>query len=172
MIRLLNNLNINVSQSDKNLIRIEFEETMFKDPPLLKTGVKETLNNLSKKYEIGLISNTGITPGRVIKKVLEKHDILKYFLFTLFSDETGYYKPSKKMFQTALKEFNCKPQNIIHVGDILETDIRGAKECNMLTVWFNDSWADKSNNIQPDYEIHLISEIIDIIESLNKLKKF
>ena len=53
------------------------------------------------------------------------------------------------MFQTALKEFNCKPQNIIHVGDILETDIRGAKECNMLTVWFNDSWADKSNNIQP-----------------------
>ena len=166
--KLLNKLNINVPQSDKNLIKIEFEETMFKDPPPLKAGVKETLNTLSKNYKIGLISNTGITPGRVLKKVLEKYDILKYFLFTLFSDETGYYKPSQIMFKTALKEFKCKPANIIHVGDILETDIKGAKECGILTIWFNDSFIPKSNNIQPDYEIHLISDVIEIVENINK----
>lgn len=165
---LLKDLEIKLPQSDIELIKNEFEETMFTNPPPLKTGVKETLRELSEDYKIGLISNTGITPGRVIKKILEDYDILNYFLFTLFSDETGYYKPSQIMFKTALKEFKCKPANIIHVGDILETDIKGAKECGILTIWFNDSFIPKSNNIQPDYEIHLISDVIEIVENINK----
>lgn len=166
--KLLESLNIKLPGADKNLIKIKFEEAMLKNPPPLKKGVKETLKKLSTDYKIGLISNTGVTPGRVIKEVLQRYDILKYFQFTLFSDETGFYKPSELMFKTALKEFNCKPSNTIHVGDILETDIKGAKESNILTIWFNDSFIPKSNNIQPDYEIHLISDVIEIVENINK----
>ena len=43
---------------------------MLSDSPLLKICVKDTLRDLLKDYKIGLISNSGITPGRVIKKVL------------------------------------------------------------------------------------------------------
>ncbi|MFX1320871.1 MAG: HAD family hydrolase [Promethearchaeota archaeon] len=164
--KMLEILEIKFSESDKNLIKQNFEEVMLIDPPPLKTGVKQTLKKLSSNYKLGLISNTGVTPGRIIKKVFENYKILQYFHITLFSDETGFYKPSPIMFETALKNLNCEPQNAIHVGDLLETDIKGAKEYNMLTIWINDSFSSRSINIQPDFEIQQIPELIEIIERL------
>jgi putative hydrolase of the HAD superfamily len=107
---------------------------MLKVPPPLKKGVKKTLQELTKNYEIGLISNIRITPGYIVKKVFNNYDIGKYFTLTLFSDEIGFYKPSPIMFETALKKLKCQPQNAIHIGDRLETDIKGVKECNMQTI--------------------------------------
>ena len=166
ILKMLEILNIEFSEYDKNLIKQNFEDVMLIDPPPLKTGVKQTLKKLSSDYKLGLISNTGVTPGRIIKKVFENYKILQYFHTTLFSDETGFYKPSPIMFETALKNLKCEPPNAIHVGDLLETDIKGAKESNMLTIWINDSFSSRSKNFQPDFEIQQIPEVIEIIRRL------
>ena len=139
---------------------------MLKDPPSLKIGVKQTLEELSSDYKIGLISNTGITPGRIISKVFQEYEIFQYFDVKIFSDEIGYYKPHKILFKTALESLKCIPQNAIHIGDKLETDIKGAQDYNMHTVWFNELKSPKSEKVQPDYEIHKISEVIQIIQKL------
>ncbi len=139
---------------------------MLTDPPPLIFGVKETLNELSKDYIIGLISNTGITPGRVIKKVLQKYDIQKYFKITIFSDETGFFKPNPIMFETILKELNCLPQNAIHIGDKLETDVKGAKDCKMFTIWINNSNSPRPEEIIPDYEIQKIYDVVKIVNEI------
>jgi putative hydrolase of the HAD superfamily len=167
--KMLEVLNIEISEAIKNLIKQKFEEAMLVNPPLLKTGVKQTLKKLSSDYKIGLISNTGVTPGRIIKQVLENYKILHYFQTTIFSDETGFYKPSSIMFDTALKNLNCEPQYVIHVGDRLETDIKGAKESNMLTIWINNSFSSQSMHIQPDFVIQQIPEVIEIIKRLNRI---
>jgi len=70
------------------------------------------------------------------------------------------------MFETALKKFKCKPQNAIHIGDRLETDIKGAKDCNMLSIWINDLKIPKSNIIIPDYEIQQIYDAVSIIKRI------
>ncbi|MFX1410724.1 MAG: HAD family hydrolase [Promethearchaeota archaeon] len=165
--KMLEFLKFDLSKADKNKIKQEFEEIMLKDPPTLKKDVKKTLKKLTPIYKIGLISNTGVTPGYVIRKVLEKYQILQYFQLTLFSDETGFYKPSPIMFKMTLEKLNCQAQNAIHIGDILETDIKGAKECKMLAIWFNDSFSSRSVDVRPDFEIQQISEIIEIIKRLN-----
>ena len=159
-------LDIKCSESQIKEIEKDFEEVMLNAPPPLKTGVKETLKELSLYFNIGLISNTGITPGRIIKEVFNLYDIQKFFQLTLFSDETGVYKPNPLMFETALKKLKCKPQNAIHIGDILETDISGAKNCNMLAIWINDSSSPGSQIIQPDYEIQKIYDAVDIIKTI------
>jgi len=164
--RLLKVLNLEIPQSDRKKIEIKFEEIMLKDPPSLKIGVKETLYELSENFKIGLISNTGITSGRIIKKVFNSYDIGKFFRIFLFSDELGFYKPNTIMFELALKKFKCVPQNAIHIGDRLETDIKGAKECNMLTIWINDSNSSRSKEIQPDYEIQQIYDAVPIINGI------
>ncbi len=164
--KLLKTLNLNITKSDTEKIEIKFEEFMLDDPPLLKIGVKRTLQDLSGNYDIGLISNTGITPGHIIQKVFNQYDISKYFKFAYFSDETGFYKPNPIMFEPALKKLSCQPQNAIHIGDRLETDVKGAKECNMLTIWLNDSNSPKSKNIQPDYEIQNIYDAVQIIKGI------
>ena len=169
ILKMLEILNIELSESNKNLIKQNFEDTMLIDPPLLKTGVKQTLKILSSDYKLGLISNTGASPGRIIIKVLENYKILQYFQTTIFSDETGFYKPSPTMFETALKNLNCEPQNAIHVGDRLDTDIKGAKESNMVTIWINDSFSSQPIYSQPDFEIQQILEVIEIIKRLNRM---
>ncbi|MFX1571604.1 MAG: HAD family hydrolase [Promethearchaeota archaeon] len=160
-------LGIRLTNSDKKVIIDEFENVMLSNPPSLKTDVKQTLETLSSKYKFGLVSNTGITPGKIIKKVLKKYNILNLFQILVFSDEIGFYKPCSILFKTVIKEFNCKPSNIIHIGDILETDVKGAKKCNMRTVWINDSNYQNSEEIKPDYAIKRISEVIEIIKRLN-----
>ena len=164
--RVLNEINYELHQKDLDILKEEFEAMMLQDPPTLKKGAKLTLEALAPDFKIGLISNTGVTPGPILSDVLERLDILQYFDETIYSDETGYFKPHPKMFEIPLEKFNCKPQNAIHIGDMLETDVRGAKECNMFAVWFNDSNKPKSYETVPDYEIKYFSEIIEIIREL------
>ena len=164
--KMLKILKLDLTKFDSDLIKREFEEVMLRDPPPLKLGVKKTLKVLSSDYKIGLISNTGITPGRVISKVFQEYEIFKFFQVKIYSDEIGYYKPHPILFKTALKKLECSPQNSIHIGDKLETDIKGAKDNNMFTIWFNDSNSLGSENIQPDYEIHEIPEVIQIVKNL------
>ncbi|MFX1386126.1 MAG: HAD family hydrolase [Promethearchaeota archaeon] len=165
--KMLNVLNLDLTTIDRELIKKEFEEAMLKDPPSLKIGVKQTLEDLSLNYKIGLISNTGVTPGRIISRVFEKYEILKFFQVKIYSDEIGYYKPHPLLFKTALRKLKCLPQNSIHIGDKLETDVKGAKDCNMFAIWFNDSNSPYSEFIQPDYEIHEITEVLQIIDRIS-----
>jgi putative hydrolase of the HAD superfamily len=159
-------LKINLSSSERERILLAIESEMLCDPPLLKPGVPDTLKELGQKYKIGLISNTGITPGRIIKKVLKDYDILKYFQVTIFSDEIGYYKPNKILFQAALKQLRSEPEKSIHVGDLLHTDIKGAKDYGMLNIWFNDLNQPSDSVIIPDFEVKSMRNIINIITKL------
>ena len=165
--RVLENIDVKIPQSDINLLIKKFESEMLQDPPLLKMGVKKTLEALAPEYNVGLISNTGVTPGKTISKVLEEYNILQYFDLTVYSDETGLFKPHPKMFKIPLDKFDCSPKNAIHIGDMLETDIKGAKDYKMKTIWVNNGNSPKPTVILPDYEIKQISEVIQIIRDLS-----
>ncbi|MFW9873236.1 MAG: HAD family hydrolase [Candidatus Thorarchaeota archaeon] len=168
ILNVLKEIKIEISKVNLDLLRQEFESMMLQDPPHLKEGVKKTLEFLSQYYYIGLISNTGVTPGKILNRVLEEYNILQYFDSTVYSDETGLFKPHPKMFKISLEKFKCKPQNAIHIGDLLETDIKGAKDFKMKTIWINDMNSQKSTEIFPDYEIKQISEVIQIVRNLNQ----
>ena len=166
ILNVLQKINIEISKKNLDLLRIEFESVMLNDPPQLKEGVKKTLEELASRYKIGLISNTGVTPGPILRKVLESHGILNFFDVTVFSDESGYFKPHPIMFKLPLEKLKCKAQNAIHVGDMLETDIKGANDFKMYSVWFNESKSPISLEIKPDYEIQQIYEVIKIVNDL------
>jgi len=166
ILNVLKEIKTEISKADLEHLRQDFESMMLQDPPQLKEGVKKTLEELVSSYQIGLISNTGVTPGRILSKVLDGHDILDFFDVTVFSDESGFFKPHPKMFKMPLKKLKCKAQNAIHVGDILETDIKGANDYKMYSIWINDSDKPKSIYIQPDYEIQQIYEIVKIVSDL------
>jgi putative hydrolase of the HAD superfamily len=164
--KLLDELNIGLSSIELDGLINEIESTMLENPPLLKKGVKDTLVTLNQDYKLAIISDTGITPGRIIRIVLDQYEILNFFETTIFSDEIGYYKPHSIAFKTALDYLDCAPEHSIHIGDLLETDIRGAKEYNMYTIWFKNQSQNAASNIQPDFEIDEISEVINIVKNI------
>jgi len=110
-----------------------FEETHQDPQPL--DGALETVKMLSKKYPLALISDTAWTPGRVLRQIFARYEILKCFRVLIFSGEVGKTKPHPQMFRLALDGLGVAPQQCLHVGDLQHTDIAGAKAAGMPTAW-------------------------------------
>ncbi len=146
----------------------EFQELAVMDPPPLVEGVSETLEALSSKYKMGIICDTGLTPGSGLREILTRHGILRFFGATVFSDENGYCKPHRTMFEKALADLRVEPSQTVHFGDLLHTDIAGAKAATMKAVWFNTTRRINPSPLHPDYEIRAFPEVIIILERMSQ----
>jgi putative hydrolase of the HAD superfamily len=101
---------------------------IFDLPPFINPDAPKVLKWLKKqKKRIGMICNTGLTPGFALRKLLEKERIAGYFDVMTFSDETGVRKPDPRIFKETAKRLGTKACEILHVGDNLKTDVWGAK---------------------------------------------
>ena len=125
---------------------------------------------IQKKLKIGIISNTFI-PGAVLDRHLKREGLLDYFPVRLYSCDTGFRKPSKKIFRLALGQLNCQPKQVVFVGDIARTDIRGARRMGMIAVLkdykqhrnLRDRWLPYT---KPDFAITDMSQLKKIIQQL------
>jgi putative hydrolase of the HAD superfamily len=116
-----------------------FEKTIILFPPELEPNAEEALIKLSTKYKLGIVSDTGFSPGRMVDKLLIELDIKKYFSAFSYSDETGVSKPHPKSFTTILEQLNISPEEALHIGDIDRTDIAGAKALGMKAIRYDGS---------------------------------
>lgn len=160
-------LGIELPITSKKVIVKEFEEIVLNNPPQLIDGVAGVIKLLHENYKLGLICDSGMSPGKILRNILKIHKILKYFSCTIFSDEIGYTKPNPIIFKKALEELDVKPAEVMHVGDLLRTDVAGAKAVGMKAVWLN--WKKEQGcgqNIIPDYEIHSLAELLTILTSV------
>jgi putative hydrolase of the HAD superfamily len=113
------------------------EEVFLNDGmPQAVPGVEAVLPRLSTRYRMGIISDTGLTPGRVLRKVLERDDLLRHFRVLTFSDETGATKPLPQQFTRTLEVLETSPEKAAHIGDLPETDLVGARGVGMRSVLF------------------------------------
>jgi len=106
------------------------------DEPQPVTGVRAVLPRLSDRYRLGLISDTGLTPGRVLRDIMRRDRLLSYFEALTFSDELGSAKPRPKPFLRTLNLLDVKAAEAAHIGDLPETDLRGARGVGMKAVLF------------------------------------
>lgn len=104
--------------------------------PALNEGAAETLTALKGKgLKIGLICNTGRTPGAMLRIVLERLGILPFFNALAFSNELRLRKPDPRIFILTLEQLGVKPEQALHVGDDPQTDVGGAKGVQMHALW-------------------------------------
>lgn len=163
---ILGKLSTRLPEDARKDIVAYFEEVALSDHPRLLEDVRGTLECLRPKYRMGIISDSGFTPARILRKIVAKNGILDLFDFTLFSDETGYNKPHKVMFETVLSALSAEPSETIHIGDLLQTDVSGAKAFGMKAVWLNPEGKEPKGAYKPDFSIHRIREIVDILEQI------
>ena len=142
-----NKLNLNADYSTILHIANVFEECVLYYPPCLIEGVRTAIEELSKDYKLAIISDTGFSPGRILKSLLNTESILHYFSAFSFSDETNTSKPNPTAFETVLSQFACQPQLALHIGDIERTDIVGAKLLGMKAIRFTGDEASKIYNV-------------------------
>ena len=102
-------------------------------------------------YRLGVICNTGMAGGRVLREVLKRHGLLDYFDVTIFSNEFGIAKPHERIFQHAAEQLGgVAPHEALHVGDLEELDVEGARRAG----WHSALYALGSNGeVETDAEL-------------------
>ncbi|MFH1873600.1 MAG: HAD family hydrolase [Pseudomonadota bacterium] len=87
-------------------------------------GAIDTLNwFLDRGYKLGIISNA---EGQ-IERLIRHAGIEDCFEIILDSHDVGYHKPDERIFKKALKTLKVNPQEAVHIGDLIEADVLGAR---------------------------------------------
>lgn len=124
-------------------------------------GAEEIVSKLTGRYSIAIITN-GIKSVQLRR--FKKSALLKYIDNIIISEEVGYPKPHRQIFDyafTALSHADKKTALI--VGDSLSSDIMGGHMYGIDTCWFNPLKKENDSGVQPTHEI---SELIQLKEIL------
>lgn len=133
--------NLQVRFDNDMVVRLidTLQKPIFETPPPLIPGVRDILQYLSMFADIACVSDTGMTNGKSVKYILDYHEIDRYFKHYVFSENIGYNKPDKRMFEQLVCNADGIPvDRIYHVGNFFETDVIGAANAGIHPIWFAD----------------------------------
>ena len=112
-------------------------EPVLQLPPDLEPRAEEAVCELAARgVALGIVSNTGRTPGLILRRVLERHGLLRHFKAISYSDEVGYRKPDAEIFRRTLAQLGIDASEAAHVGDNPIADVRGAQSAGMRGVHY------------------------------------
>ncbi|GIW08802.1 MAG: 2-haloalkanoic acid dehalogenase [Dehalococcoidia bacterium] len=139
-----------------------YVDPIHEQPPALSPDSIPVLDWLRERgYRIGLISNTGRTPGVAMRRVLARYGLLDRFDVTIFSNEEGLLKPRRELFDRASERLGVPNEAIVHVGDNPIADVWGAKEAGMRAVLLGSLPA----TVEPDARIARLAELPSVLEA-------
>ena len=127
---------------------VEGWETMeLLHSPRLIDGAAEAIAALASRYPLAICSDAIVSPGRVLRQLLEKHGVKQYFSSFAFSDEVGRSKPHRSMFDAAAAGLGVPVETMVHIGDRHSNDIDGPHQLGMKAILFTASRnADKAGH--------------------------
>ena len=92
-----------------------------------------------------------------ILQAIACHDLHPAGVFT--SEDAKSYKPRKELFELALESTGLKPDEVVHIGDSISSDVQGASKVGIRALWLNRS----GKNVPEGVE-----SISELSEALNK----
>lgn len=111
------------------LVRKRWPELHEEIPLALYPDAEPTLSKLKDDgFSVGMVSNAPSDTG----KVVEELGIARYFDSVVISGVVGYSKPHPEIFRIALKEVGAKPEEAVHIGDLYEADVVGARNAGIM----------------------------------------
>jgi YjjG family noncanonical pyrimidine nucleotidase len=142
-------------------LSLKFSEEYIQESPKKKNLVahaKDVLDYLHPRYPMYIITN-GFEEIQSTK--IESSGITSYFKGIVTSARAGCKKPEKEIFEFALRENGFACSETIMVGDNLLTDIAGARNASVDTVYFNPYRLPHNENVT--YEITSLKELTTIL---------
>ena len=124
-------------------------------------GAEEIVEYFSEKCELAIITN-GLAD--VQRSRIGNSRLASFFKRLFISEEIGYPKPHKEIFEFTLRNLKTKnKKDILLVGDNLVSDIKGGNDFGIDTCWFNQNIWNNKLDIHPTYEINNLLELKKIV---------
>lgn len=121
---------------------------------------QDLLSTLHKNYKLAIISN-GI--GEAQRSRLAAGEIDHYFDELIISDEVGYWKPDREIFETALNQLNINHAEALFIGDSLLDDYNGSVNAGIDFCFYNRKGLSLDKGIRPAFTIESLQEVKEIL---------
>jgi len=140
----------------------KYIENLGKEVHMIE-GVEEMFANM-KDFRVALLTNG----FKVAQHARVNGSALKnLFEVIITSEETGFQKPQKEIFEYALDKLQISdPSRVLMIGDSLSSDIQGGNNFGIDTCWFNPTKKHNLTEIKPTYEIHSWNQLVGIVNIL------
>lgn len=117
---------------------------------------REVLTALAQKYPLVVITN-----GNVL---VERLGLDGHFQHVLKAGGGFRMKPAADLFHTMAQRLGLPPQQILHVGDDVTTDVAGAVLNGYRSAWLNDVAQDwRSLKILPDVMLTRLEQLLTLL---------
>jgi putative hydrolase of the HAD superfamily len=159
-----------------------YADVIVEIPPRLVEGAETLLPALKAVgYRVALVSNTGRSPGRSLRRVLDRAGLLDHFDVLTFSDEAEASKPGAAIFARTLGHLGgLAPEQVVHVGDDPVLDVLGGRNAGLRVVHFTPArspewaaWAlpphrapDRRETPMPDATLTRLADLPDLLSRL------
>ncbi|MET7016685.1 HAD family hydrolase [Bacillus mycoides] len=122
------------------------------------------LNHIKRHFKVGIITN-GSTQRQKAKII--NTGLNEYFDTIIISEEVGFSKPDKRIFELALNKLNVQSEDVLFVGDDLEKDIAGCQNANIKGIWFNPNMIKNNTDTKPYAEITSFDNLLSYCGEIN-----
>lgn len=165
------------------LLGIEFSltpldmETVFWDGAsagAVMPGAAEMLDRInSRGIRSAVISNL-LWSGEALRRRFNRLLPNNRFEFVMTSSDYFFRKPSKILFEIAIRKSGLSPDEIWYCGDNPQIDAEGAACAGIFPVWYDNDTDDRPNRVKNEYvpsceclHIHEWNELIKCLDGLN-----
>jgi YjjG family noncanonical pyrimidine nucleotidase len=121
-------------------------------------GAHETLQHLASSYSLSVVTN-GFDDVQHTK--LASGKLTGFFDHVVTSEMAGFKKPSREIFDFTLAVNGISSKEAIMIGDNLITDIAGARNASVDSVFFNPDGIEHGEKVK--HEIRNLKELCSFL---------
>ncbi|QEX20544.1 hypothetical protein FRZ61_04610 [Hypericibacter adhaerens] len=144
------------------------EEMEITIRPDLIPGIREALEGLHGRYKTCIVSDAIVSPGRCLRQLLASYDLARFFDGFAFSDEVGYSKPHRAMFESAARQMGVAIEEIVHIGDRDHNDVKGPQALGMKAILFTATRAADKDRTTADAICERHADLVATVDRLAK----
>lgn len=119
------------------------------------------LRRLAASHRLGVIANI-ISRKEPWLNEFSRAGVMQLFATTVFSSDGCSVKPSRKLFDQALRAIKARKSEVVFVGDSLRCDIGGAAGAGLASIWIDRTGRGRQpGDPEPTFVIRDLVELLD-----------
>ncbi|NXL67102.1 HDHD3 protein, partial [Chordeiles acutipennis] len=127
----------------------------------LLPGANQTLSQCCQRgFYMGVISNF----DRRLENILSHCNLRHHFHFVLTSEDVGFAKPDRRIFEKALHLAGVPPEQAAHVGDDYTRDYRAARAVGMHSFLLRAAGQSQEPEVPPEHVLPTLSHLLALIQ--------
>ncbi|NXF29459.1 HDHD3 protein, partial [Nyctibius bracteatus] len=124
-------------------------------------GAGETLSWCRQHgLRMGVVSNF----DNRLENILSQCNLRHHFEFVLTSEDAGFAKPDRRIFEQALRLGGVPPEQAAHVGDDYTRDYRAARAVGMHSFLLRAAGQGEEPEVPPEHVLPTLSHLLALLE--------